>query len=71
MDESRKYNARQNKSVRERQIPYDFTWNLKNKANEGEKKRKKQKNRLLAIENKKMVTRGEVSGRTGETGEGD
>ena len=30
---AREYNAKQNKSVRERQIPYDFThmWNLRNK----------------------------------------
>ena len=36
MDGAREYKSRQNKSIRERQIPYDFTdtWNLKNKANE-------------------------------------
>ena len=41
--------AKRNKSVRERQIPYDFThlWNLRNKTNEqrggkGEKQTKKQ-----------------------------
>ena len=36
MDGARKYSAKQNKSVTERQIPYDFThmWNLRNKANE-------------------------------------
>ena len=30
------YSAKQNKSVRERQIPYDFThvWNLRNKTDE-------------------------------------
>ena len=30
------YNAKQNKSVRERQIPYNFThtWNLRTKTNE-------------------------------------
>jgi len=29
------YNAKQNKSIRERQIPYDFTqmWNVRNKTN--------------------------------------
>ena len=34
MDQPRGYNAKQNKPVRERQIPYDFTlvWNLRNKA---------------------------------------
>ena len=33
---SRVYYAKQNKSERKRQIPYDFThmWNLKNKTNE-------------------------------------
>ena len=33
---SREYNAKQNKPVRERQIPYDFTymWNLRNKTND-------------------------------------
>ena len=36
VDETREYNVKQNKSVRERQIPYDFThmWNLRNKPNE-------------------------------------
>ncbi|XP_077735111.1 uncharacterized protein LOC144301830 isoform X7 [Canis aureus] len=62
------------KSVRERQIPHDFThmWNLRNKTNEKKKKRKqiskgkkknerhKPRNRLLTLENKLMVTRGEV-----------
>jgi len=35
MDGARAYNAKQNKSVRERQIPYDFAhmWNLRNKPN--------------------------------------
>ena len=35
------------------------------------KKRDKLKIRLLTIENKQMVTRGEVSGGMGEIGEGD
>ena len=41
MDGAREYNAKQNKSARERQIPYDFThmWNLKYKTNEQRKKR--------------------------------
>ena len=54
----------QNKSVRERQIPYDFThtWNLRNKTNMiGEKGvRGKPKNRFLTTDIKQMVTRGEV-----------
>ena len=42
VDGARVYYAKQSKSVRERQIPYDFTpmENLRNKTNEhGEKKR--------------------------------
>ena len=36
MDGTRGYYAEQNKSIRERQIPYDFThtWNLRNKTEE-------------------------------------
>ena len=36
MDEPRRHYAKWNKSDRERQIPYDFTymWNLKSKTNE-------------------------------------
>ena len=74
MDGAREYNAKWNKSVRERQIPYDFThmWNLRNKTNEQrEKERGKPRNRLLTIENKLMVTRGEVGGGMGEIGDGD
>lgn len=35
--------AKQNKSVRERQIPFDFThtWNLRSKTNKEEKEREK------------------------------
>ena len=44
-------------------------WNLRNKTKE--KKRHKQKNRLLTIENKLMVARGDVVGGMGEIGEGD
>ena len=45
MDGPRVYYAKQNKSVKERQIPYDFThmWNLKDKTNEQRgKKRERQ-----------------------------
>ena len=66
VDGAREYNAKQNKSVRERQIPYDFThlWNLRNKTNKQRKKREsdKPRNRFLNMENKLMVTRGEVGG---------
>ena len=62
MDRAREYNAKQNKSARQR-LPYDFThmWNLGNKMTEqgGEKKRGKPRNRLITTENKLMVTRGE------------
>ena len=41
MDGATEHYAKQNKSVRERQIPYYFThlWNLRNKTNEQRKKR--------------------------------
>ena len=71
MDGTRVYYAKWNKSVSERQIPYDFThmWNLLNKTNEqnGGKKRERiiTRNRLLTIENKLIVTRGEVDVGTG------
>ena len=45
-------------------------WNLRNKTNEQREKKEREKdkpgNRLLTIENKLMVTRGEVGG--GQTG---
>ena len=37
----------------------------------GKERERKQKNRFLTIENKLMVTRGEVSRGMGETGKGD
>ena len=48
MDGAREYIAKQNKPVRERQIPYDFThmWNLRNKTNEQRKKKKPRKTQL-------------------------
>ena len=62
MDGARKYNVKQNKSIRERQILYDFTymWNLRNKT-DGHRGRKKEKEReahhkrLLTRENKLKV----------------
>ena len=47
--------------------------NLRNKTNEQRKKRERDKprNRLLTIENKLMVTRGEVGRGMGVTGDGD
>ena len=51
MDSPWMYYARWNKSDRERQIPYDFTymWNLKNTTN---------KTKLIDTENRMMVGRG-------------
>jgi len=45
MDGAREYNAKWNKSVRERQVPYDFThmWNLRNKTNEQRQKKRAKK----------------------------
>ena len=65
MDGSRSYNAKWNKSVRERQTLYDSTHmrNLRNKPTK--KKRDKPKTRLLTKENL-MITRGEVSRGMGE-----
>ena len=53
IDEPRGYYAKQNKSDRERQIPYYliYMWNLKNKINE------QTKQRLIDTENKPMVAR--------------
>ena len=64
MEGARKFNAKVNKPVRERLILYDFThmWNLRNKTNKQRKQERNQKNRLLAIENKLMIARGEVGG---------
>ena len=45
-------------------------WNLRNKANEQRrKKRDKPQNRLVTIENKQMVTRGELGQGVSEIGE--
>ena len=56
MDGARLYYAKQNKSGREREIPYDFThmWNLRHKTDEHVKwgKRGKQIMSDLKIENK-------------------
>ena len=44
VDGAREYYPEQNKSVKERQIPYDFTymWNFRNKTNEHRKDREGQ-----------------------------
>ena len=50
-------------------------WNLRSKTSKGKREReresRKPRNRLLTIENKLMVTRGEVSRGMGEIGGGD
>lgn len=60
IDRSRGYYAKWNKSDRERQISYDFTymWNLKNKTNDKQINSNNQRN----LENKLGVTRGEENG---------
>ena len=53
-------------------MPYDCTptWNLRNKTR-GKKEKGKPRKILLTIENKLMVTRGEVNGGMGERGNRD
>ena len=64
MDRARMYYAKQNKSIRERQTPYDFThmWNLRNKTdvNVGEEVKKREANykTLLTTENRLRVAGG-------------
>ena len=68
MDGVREYYAKQSKSVRKRQILYDFThmWNLRNKINYHEKKREENQETDSTMENKLMVTRREVGGGMGK-----
>ena len=62
-----------NQSEKDKYHMISLMWNLRNKTNKQreKKKRDKSRNRLLTIENKLMVTRGEVGGGMGETGDGD
>ena len=68
MHRAREYNAKWNKSARERQIPYDFTytWNLRNKTDEhrgrGKKEREGNHERLLTRENKLRISGREGGG---------
>ena len=57
----------------ERQIYYFNSFvELRNKTSNGkEKKRDKPRNRLFIIENKLMITRGELAERMGEDDDGD
>ena len=73
MNETREYNVKQNKSVRERQLPYDFThveFKKQNKWTLCGEKRGKPRNRFLTIEKTRMVTRWEVGGEMGKIGDG-
>ena len=51
-------------------MPYDFT-HIRNLRNQTKKKQTNKKNRLLTIENKLMVIRGEVSRGIDEIDEGN
>ena len=57
MDGAREYTGKQNKSIRERQMPYCFNymWNLISKT-------KKQNERETTIEKKLMATKGRSKG---------
>ena len=57
------YNAKWNKSDRERQIPYDFShlWNFRNKTNEQNKKRET-KNQTLKYRKQTGVAEGRCRG---------
>ena len=64
MDGARMYYAKRNKSIRERQIPYDFAqgWNLRSKTGEhmgsGGRVWERNHKSLLMIENKLRVDGG-------------
>ena len=71
MDKAREYNAKQNKSIRERQIPYNFThmWNLRNKTN----KEKKGQTKKQILKYREQISGYQRRGKQGkgEIGEGD
>ena len=72
MDRAKEYYAKQNQSVRERQIHVSsLMWNIKKQLSKGEKKERQIRNRHLTIENKLMITRREVWGAMGEIDDGD
>ena len=69
MDGDRMYYAKRNKSIRERQISYDFTrmWNLRNKTDEhmgrvGREEKETSHKRCLTTENKLRGDRGRSVG---------
>ena len=69
MDGVREYNAKLNKSVRERQVSYDFTHvEFKKQRNWIRKKETKQK-MALKYRGKMMVIRKKVGGQMSEIGE--
>ena len=59
---SEENNAKQNKSEKDKYHMMSLMWNLRNKTNEQREKREREKprNRLLTIEDKLMVTRGQA-----------
>ena len=69
VDGARGYYAKWNKSIRERQIPYDFThmWNLrmKKKWAKGKKRRSEANQETDSTIENKLITRCEVSGEMG------
>ena len=74
VDGSREYNAKWNKPVRERQIPYDFThmWNLRNET-KGKKNNNKTRptNKQTLNYREQVVIIREVGRVMGEIGKGD
>ena len=78
VDGARDYDAKQYKSVRERQIPYDFTqmWNLRNKTNEQRKEGERERERERETEKQTLNYREQTDDYErgwgmGEMGDGD
>ena len=70
MDCSRDYNPEWSSQRNTNAIWFHSYVEFKRQNKQAKEKRDKPKNRLLTTENKQMVTRGDVSGRMGETGLG-
>ena len=71
VDGAREYDAKQNKSPREKQIPYDFTymWNLRNKTNDQREKKRQAKKQTFNYKERTDGLQG--LGGTRELGDGD
>ena len=67
------YYSKQNKLVREKQIPYDLIhmWNLRDKTKEQRWRGENPRDRLLTIGNKLVVTKREGTQWMGEICDGD